>query len=300
MMKQWNSLWKLSTILMLAAVVLLSVSLVQAAPVASVTHVSGPLLVRKADGSSKVLAIGSKVDTGDTVVTQKRTYARLKFTDGAEVVLKPNTQFKVEQYSYDQAKPKDDAGSFNLIKGGLRAVTGQIGKRGNQDAYRMKTPTATIGIRGTIFTAIYVEPGEQAAEGLPEPVLLAFAEQAPVMSDAQPFLVADAGGPPVSPGLFVYTWQGSVMVTNSAGSFPVPQNTGFQFTGPSTPPVPIPPSGMPTFTPPAYFPPPGTGTPPPGSGTGVPNVSLPGPSGNPPSGSGSGGGGGACQVPGSM
>jgi len=214
-------------------------------------------------------------------------------------VLKPNTQFKVEKYTYDQAKPKEDIGNFNLIKGGLRAVTGQIGKRGNQDAYRMKTPTATIGIRGTIFTAIYVEPGEQAAEGLPEPVLLAFAEQAPVMSDAQPFLVADAGGPPVSPGLFVYTWQGSVMVTNAAGSFPVPQNTGFQFSSITAPPTPIPPSGMPTFTPPAYFPLPGTGTPPPGSGTAMSGSGGPSrPSGNPLGGSSSGGG--VCQVPGSM
>jgi hypothetical protein len=37
------------------------------------------------------------------------------------------------------------------LKGGLRTVSGLIGKRGNRDAYQMNTATATIGIRGTVF-----------------------------------------------------------------------------------------------------------------------------------------------------
>ena len=41
--------------------------------------------------------------------------------------------------------------TFSLVKGGLRTVSGLIGKRGNRDAYKMNTATATIGIRGTVF-----------------------------------------------------------------------------------------------------------------------------------------------------
>lgn len=185
-------------------------SVALAATAASVTHLSGPLVARKADGTTKSLAIGSKVDEGDTVVTQKRTYARLKFTDGSEVTLKPDTQFKVEEHRYDQANPKNDAGSYNLIKGGLRTITGQIGKRGAQDSYQMKTPTATIGIRGTIYDATYCSGDSCGA---------------------------------IKPGLYLAVTDGQVVITNSAGvqtTIPVVAGQYVYVQSPTTPPVVLP------------------------------------------------------------
>jgi hypothetical protein len=155
-----------------------------AIPAATVTHLSGPLVARTARGVTKALSIGSKVEAGDTIVTARRTYARLKFSDGSQVTLKPDTQFKVEQYAYDQSKPKQDLGSFSLIKGGLQTITGQIGKRGNQNSYRMRTPTATIGIRGTIYDATYC--------------------------------TGDSCGT-IKPGLYLAVTDGQVVITNSEG-----------------------------------------------------------------------------------
>jgi hypothetical protein len=117
----------------------------------TVTHLSGPLFAKKADGSMKTLSRNSVVEQGDTVITEKRTYARIKFIDQSEITLRPDSQFKIESFSYDQAKPKEDRALFDLVKGGLRTITGQVGKRGNPDSYKMKTPPAVIGIRGTIF-----------------------------------------------------------------------------------------------------------------------------------------------------
>ena len=45
-----------------------------------------------------------------------------------------------------------------MVKGGLRTVTGLVGKRGNQNAYRIGTATATIGIRGSIGDTIVCAP----------------------------------------------------------------------------------------------------------------------------------------------
>jgi hypothetical protein len=162
-----------------------------AAPVATVTHVSGPLAVRKSDDSIKSISIGSKLDEGDTVVTQNRTYARLKFVDGSEITLKPNSQFSVESFSYDQDKPKDDAAKFSLIKGGLRTITGQIGKRVNKDSYKMKTPAATIGIRGTMYELSYCQTVSITGQ--------------------------DDGCGDVPPGLYLAVTDGSVVITNSEG-----------------------------------------------------------------------------------
>jgi hypothetical protein len=175
---------KTTVISLLVSGLLLLAITVFAGQAATVTHLSGPLVARKADGSTKAILIGSKIDEGDTVVTEKRTYARLKFNDGSEVTLKPNSQFKVEEFRYDEGKPKDDSASFSLIKGGLRTITGQIGKRGNQESYQMKTPTATIGVRGTIYDAHFCQ--------------------------------GDSCGS-IKPGLYLVVSNGTVVITNAEG-----------------------------------------------------------------------------------
>lgn len=128
---------------------------VWAAPAGVVTHLSGTLSVQKADGSARILSQLSEVDNGDTLSTEKDSYARLKFTDGGEVTLRPSSVFKLEGYAYDEATPRQDSFLVSLLKGGLRTVTGAIGKRGNREAYRMSTATATIGIRGTDFGVLH-------------------------------------------------------------------------------------------------------------------------------------------------
>ncbi len=117
----------------------------------TITHSSGPLLARKADGTIKALSINSPVELGDTIVTEKKTYARIKFTDNGEMVLRPNTQFRVSSYNFNQEAPKNDRAFFSLIKGGMRSITGFIGKRGDQDSYKLETPTAIAGVRGTTY-----------------------------------------------------------------------------------------------------------------------------------------------------
>ena len=119
--------------------------------VGRVTNLSGPLFAKKADGTTRVLSVNAAVEQGDTLVTEKKTYARIKFTDNSEISMRPGTQLKVSEYNFDQAKPKEDKVVFNLIKGGMRSVTGMIGKRGDQDSYKLMTDTAVAGVRGTTY-----------------------------------------------------------------------------------------------------------------------------------------------------
>lgn len=118
-----------------------------------VTNISGPLFAVKGDGSRRVLSVSSTVEQGDTLVTADKTYAKIKFADQAEVTLKPDSQMRIDRFNFDQKAPEKDNAVFGLLKGALRTITGLVGKRGNQDAYRLQTVTATIGIRGTIFGA---------------------------------------------------------------------------------------------------------------------------------------------------
>jgi hypothetical protein len=120
-----------------------------AAGAGQVQHLSGTMTVQRPDGTVRILSQKSEVNPGEVLTTQKDSYAQVNFSDGSSVTLRPNTQMKLESYQFVQDKPQEDSAFFRLIKGGLRTVTGLVGKRGNQDAYRIGTSTATIGIRGS-------------------------------------------------------------------------------------------------------------------------------------------------------
>jgi hypothetical protein len=135
---------------LLLAILLGAAAAAAAAPVGEVTHVSGALAARKPDGSSKILAPQSKVDAGDLLLTAQDTYARVKFIDGSEITLRPSTQLRVDAYNYDEKNAQQDNALFSLLRGGLRTITGLVGKR-TPRSYEMRTTTATIGIRGTHF-----------------------------------------------------------------------------------------------------------------------------------------------------
>jgi hypothetical protein len=118
----------------------------------TVTQLSGTLSVKKADGSVRILSQRSQIESGDTINTERDSYAQIRFTDGAQVTLKPSTAVKIDSFKFTEDKPQEDSFLYSLVKGGLRAVTGVVGKR-SSDKYQLGTATATVGIRGTTFNA---------------------------------------------------------------------------------------------------------------------------------------------------
>ena len=118
-----------------------------------VGYMSGTLVAQRTDGTLKVLVPKSEVLAGDMLITAKDSYAQVKMNDGSLVTLRPNSNLRIEAYQFSQDAPQSDNAIFRLLKGGFRAVTGLIGKRGNADAYQVRTASATIGIRGTDYSA---------------------------------------------------------------------------------------------------------------------------------------------------
>lgn len=118
----------------------------------TVQQIAGTISVQKPDGSVRTLNRQSEVDKGDTLNTEKDSYVQVKFADGGVVTLKPNTRLKIENYNFDAKEPTKDSSTLSLLKGGLRMISGLIGHRGNADAFKANTATATIGVRGTTFT----------------------------------------------------------------------------------------------------------------------------------------------------
>ena len=94
---------------------------------------------------------------GTTVLTGPGAQTIMRFDDGHAVVLNENTEFRVNQYSFDKDKPQSDNMAVQLYKGAMRSVSGLIGTR-NRQAFALVAPQATIGIRGTDFMIALVNP----------------------------------------------------------------------------------------------------------------------------------------------
>jgi hypothetical protein len=207
----------ISLLLLLLLLIFSSVSFAET-EVGRVTHLSGPLFAKKADGTTRVLSTNSAVEQGDTLITEKKTYARIKFTDNGEINMRPGTQLKVSEYSFDQAKPTEDKVVFNLVKGGMRSITGMIGKRGDQDSYKLMTETAVAGVRGTTYECKICQGN---CGSIPNGLYLFVLEGIVNVSN-------NAGSQNLSAGQYVYV--------QTASSIPkiLPGNPGIDFTLPAS------------------------------------------------------------------
>lgn len=134
-----------------------------------ITLLTGRATAAGVSGEIRPLAKDGVVYPGEMINTGPNSYLNIKFTDGGRVLLRPNSRFQIEEYSYKEragttaetsspnveAEPEGNS-LFRLLKGGFRAVTGMIGER-NRDNYKVRTPVATIGIRGTDFEARFCQ-----------------------------------------------------------------------------------------------------------------------------------------------
>lgn len=116
-----------------------------------VNFVVGEVSAISSDGSRRVLGKGDLVNSGERLETGKGRL-QIRFTDGSFVSLQPNTVFGLDNYTFNKAKPTEGTLLFNFLRGGMRTVSGAIGKV-NRNNYRVQTPVATIGIRGTSYAA---------------------------------------------------------------------------------------------------------------------------------------------------
>jgi hypothetical protein len=137
------------------AALLLAAPVAYAQAVGSVTTLSGMLVASPAEGVPRVLAVDSQVREGDTLSTQRDTYARVVFKDGGEILLQPETTLVVTRYSYDPDRPRQDQVQLSLAQGGLRSTAGQLARR-SPDATVITTPLGVL--KGNASLVVSLQP----------------------------------------------------------------------------------------------------------------------------------------------
>lgn len=114
---------------------------------ATVMRISGEVTAG-ASGTNppRQLQLGDAVYVGETVRASVSGEALLKTDDSGYMAVRPTAAFLVEKFAANHNG--SDHISIRMFQGGLRLLTGWIGKL-NAKGYKVSTPTATVGIRGT-------------------------------------------------------------------------------------------------------------------------------------------------------
>jgi hypothetical protein len=114
---------------------------------------AGSVTIAAGRNAPRAAVVNDTVTAGMVIRTGGDSHAVLKFEDGEVVSLQSNSGFLVREYIYNPQQVEKSNIVFSMLKGGMRFITGLIG-RSNPQAFRLATPSATIGIRGTEFFAV--------------------------------------------------------------------------------------------------------------------------------------------------
>ena len=191
-------------------------------PIGEVALVTGSVTVATA-AEPRSVKTGDRIFQGQSITVGHNSYASLKFADGGRVLLRPNSEFTVESFRYRSAPalvpaagtpaaPASAEGTafFRLVRGGFRAISGLIGKADRQ-SYKVTTPVATIGIRGTDYEV------QLCTDDCPTPGQAQAAGTLVAATDLHGLELAQAGGGPAG-GVIVATHEGSIEVKPPTGT----------------------------------------------------------------------------------
>ena len=123
-----------------------------AALVGTVSLVLGRATIESGSGKlSRTVKPGSQVRVHDQIVTSTNGHVHIRFVDDALISVRPDSRLEITRYDYDPARPALSTVKFDLIEGITRAISGKAAKAARQ-RFRLNTPIAAIGVRGTDFT----------------------------------------------------------------------------------------------------------------------------------------------------
>ena len=118
--------------------------------VGQVSLVIGEARVVRADASQQALQRGASVRIGDRVETAANGHVHIRFVDDAAVSVRPDSSLEIQAYTFDAQRPELNEVRLRLEKGVSRSISGAA-TEADKSRFRLNTPLAAIGVRGTDF-----------------------------------------------------------------------------------------------------------------------------------------------------
>jgi len=178
--------------------------------VGEVSLVLGKAWISKPGVARELVRIGTVVHASDSIETATNGHVHIRFVDAALVSIRPSSTLEIVRYDYNPAAPEDSAVKMNLVEGVTRAISGQAAKEARAN-FRMNTPIAAIGVRGTDFV---VSADQRSVRALVN-------EGAIVVAPFSSQCLMEAFGPCSMNGLELAGGVGQVVQINASGGDPV-------------------------------------------------------------------------------
>ncbi len=135
---------------------------------AKVMSISGSATATDTQGRTRQLEKGAELRPGERIVTTEGALIQIRLNDGGYMSIRSSTEMVIDRFVYDEREASKSSFLVSLIKGGFRSITGLIG-RNNPNAYQVRTPTATLGVRGTDHEPMFIPEGVPAMAALGAP-----------------------------------------------------------------------------------------------------------------------------------
>lgn len=104
----------------------------------------------------RALSEGARVHLNEVLETGAESHAELELDDDTKLALGPNGRLTLDEYAVGGAAEEAPGIALTVLKGAFRFVTGESDK----DAYRIDTPSATIGVLGTVVDLFAIDDDE--------------------------------------------------------------------------------------------------------------------------------------------
>jgi len=127
-----------------------SVQAQNTAEVGTVSLVLGKAYLVSPDNSRELIRAGTAIQVNDQIMTESNGHVHIRFVDQALVSVRPDSLLEIQRYDFNPQSPADSSIKLNLVEGITRAISGE-GAHAARDRFRLNTPIAAIGVRGTDF-----------------------------------------------------------------------------------------------------------------------------------------------------
>jgi hypothetical protein len=145
---------------------MLFVPMVVQAAIGTISDQTGTVVEIK---RGKEVIVGKKtsgIESMDSVNVGSKSEANITFNDNTRVKIKENSRLVIDDFVYDPKKSDAGKMAMKVALGTVQYASGQIAKS-NQQNMNIKTPTATIAVRGTDFSMTVDEVGRSLVVLLP-------------------------------------------------------------------------------------------------------------------------------------
>ncbi len=139
-----------------------SVAKSAAKSVGEVSLVLGKAYIQAPSEARELIQVGTVISVNDMIETTPNGHVHIRFVDQALVSVRPSSRLEIVRYEYRPEAPSESIVKLNLVEGVTRAISGQAAKQAREN-FRMNTPIAAIGVRGTDFV---VSANQQSVRAL--------------------------------------------------------------------------------------------------------------------------------------